>query len=168
MENVKLQDNWCTDNKSNSFQSWVQEIANECKLTTNQGSEIGDRGNQQCLPTVAENLIAFSKTIALWSSIMHKYFPLSPTIASSAAVESSFNNIKNRTFKHITLPATVEEFLKIHIQSNFGAVKLIENKQNEINLKQEIYSNNKRNECTVSTINLNMNESPQTKQFLLF
>lgn len=42
-------------------------------------------------------------------------------ICSTAAVESSFKKLKLITFKNISLPTNIDEFLENHISSNRGA-----------------------------------------------
>lgn len=57
---------------------------------------------------------------------MINFFPQARVIASSASVESNFNNVKHRVFRNTSLPLRVDDFLKILIQSTDGAVKLAE------------------------------------------
>ncbi|CAI6343392.1 unnamed protein product [Macrosiphum euphorbiae] len=45
-------------------------------------------------------------------------------ISTSAAVESSFKKLKTVTFKHISIPTDLENFLENHIKSLKGAALL--------------------------------------------
>lgn len=42
----------------------------------------------------------------------------------SAPIESQFNDLKNRVLKHVNMPLRIDEFLKLHIQSLNGTMKL--------------------------------------------
>lgn len=61
------------------------------------------------LPTLVPLIIKCFKLLPLWSGIMIPVFGYGNETANYAAVESSFNKIKNATFKHI--PSDVELFL---------------------------------------------------------
>lgn len=64
---------------------------------------------------------------------------------SSAAIESQFNDLKHRVLKHVnSMPMRVDDFLKAHILSINGSMKLINAKINK----------NKSNE----TLNFNTQE----------
>jgi hypothetical protein len=62
------------------------------------------------LPSLVPLIIKCVKLLPLWSGLMIPVFGYGSEIASSAAVESSFNKIKNATFKHISLPTDLEIF----------------------------------------------------------
>lgn len=109
---------------SDAFQSWTYNIAENCRKIVNQGVEIGDRGNMQHLPLFVTEFIKLAKTLPLWTGILKKFFPSAPIRASSACVESSFNNIKHRVFRNSELPARIDDFLKIHVTSTDGSAKL--------------------------------------------
>ncbi|KAF5284801.1 hypothetical protein FQA39_LY04526 [Lamprigera yunnana] len=65
-----------------------------------------------------------SGTLPLWTGIMKKYFPFTPTLSSSASVESDFNDLKHRVFAHKNLPLRVDEFLFGHIVSIIGTMNI--------------------------------------------
>lgn len=115
------------ENEENRFYLWALDIYKNCLETVNKGPEIGDRGNQQCVPDLSKDLLNICKNIPLWSAVMKPYFPFSPLIASSASVESNFNNIKHRTFGNMDLPLRMDDFLKVFIESNEGAARLATN-----------------------------------------
>lgn len=73
------------------------------------------------LPSVVNCIIKCMRLLPLWSAIMVPFFGYGETTMSSAAVESSFKKLKNITFKHMTLPVDIEEFLEHHIKSLQGA-----------------------------------------------
>lgn len=109
---------------SKLFYKWVESIAERAYETTNVSDQIGDRGNQQVLPSLITDFLKIANTIPLWTSVMCRFYPFSPRISSSASVESNFNQLKNRIFKHRSLPISVEDFVVEHIRSNSGCVKL--------------------------------------------
>lgn len=78
-----------------------------------QQSPAGNRGNQQYMPTFVKYCLQFSKLLPLCTSIMVPHFPQAPVLSSSASIESSFNNIKNKTF--VKLPMRIDKFLFHHI-----------------------------------------------------
>lgn len=49
---------------------------------------------------------------------------------TSAYSESLFNDLKNRIFKHKTLPLRVDDFIQIHIDDILGSMKIVGAKQN--------------------------------------
>lgn len=73
------------------------------------------------LPSLIPIIIKCVKLLPLWSGLMIPLFGYGSETASSAAVESSFNKIKNTTFKHISLPTDLEIFLEHHIASLRGS-----------------------------------------------
>ncbi|CAH0546776.1 unnamed protein product [Brassicogethes aeneus] len=111
--------------EENSFEQWARRISDECKEVVNSDEQIGDRGNQQCLPRFAEDFLKYCRTLPLWSGLQTIFFFNSPKIGSSASVESNFNNTKHRVFGNKDLPIRVHEFLKTLILSNYGQSKLV-------------------------------------------
>jgi hypothetical protein len=55
------------------------------------------------------------KLLPLWSGIMVPFFGYVETISSTAAIKSSFNKLKNITFKHEALPTDLETFLETRV-----------------------------------------------------
>lgn len=99
----------------------------ECKEIVNIGAEVGgDRGNQQCLPALVDDLLKYCRYIPLFTAVMISFFPRAPVIGSSSTVESNFNNIKHRVFGNVALPIRVDDFLTSYITSTDGAVKLVQ------------------------------------------
>lgn len=96
------------DDYNNPFQSW---------LPIKEGTGI----NSMYLPSLVPLIIKCIKLLPLWSGLMIPVFSYGSETASSAAVESSFNKIKNTTFKHISLPTDLEIFLEHHITSLRGS-----------------------------------------------
>lgn len=111
------------ENYNNPFESWAQEIYEKSKLSLTEGTGI----NPMYLPTLVPHIIKCFKLLPLWSGIMLPVFGYGDETANSAAVESSFNKVKNSTFKHISLPTDIELFLEQHITSLRGAALLRSN-----------------------------------------
>lgn len=101
---------------NNPFQKWAERIYNESKLFLQTGNEI----NPLYLPQLVPYKIKCMKLVPLCSGLMIPVFGYGNETASSAAVDSSFNKLKNITFKNILLPTDVELFLEHHISSLRG------------------------------------------------
>lgn len=138
------------DDSKNEFEVWVKNIAESCKCIVNKADQVGDRGNQQYLPEIVDDILNSCKLLPLWSAIMAKYFPSSPTIGSSAPVESNFNNIKNRVFANKNLPIRIDKFTQILVKSNDGQAKLSTRK-----LDEELYEL-----CNFERVRMRSSHSP--------
>lgn len=55
---------------------------------------------------------------------MVPHYGYGKSTATSASVESFFNDLKNRVFKHTVLPLRVDDFILHHIKSVEGSMKL--------------------------------------------
>ncbi len=82
----------------------------------------------QYCPEVAVHIKKFSKLLPLWSAIMTPTFGYGSLTASSAASESGFDDLKNRVFKHKTLPVRLDSFIENHLTSIIGEINLIKPK----------------------------------------
>lgn len=112
-----------TKHIENEFKVWVKSFAESCQKLVNQGDQVGDRGNQQYLSEILGDILNYCKMLPLWSAIMIRYFPSSPSIGSSAPVESNFFNFKYRIFANKNPPIRIDEFTKILVESNDGQAK---------------------------------------------
>ena len=125
VSNEKKEDEQFFDNFEDSslhgFEDFAKSLEKDCTESI-QGFE-GDHDNHQYLPSLVKTIVKFMKFLPLWSGIMIPEFKFGSTTASSTPVESNFNNIKNRVFKHVTLPIRCDDFLKIHIKSLEGFIK---------------------------------------------
>lgn len=106
----------------NIFKSWVSSLVAEIRLAVE--SDTGNRGNQQYLPDFVNEIIKISHLLPMWTAVMTNYFRCYSSTASTAAVESSFNDVKHRMTQHIDLPARIDEFVMLHIDYLDGAMKL--------------------------------------------
>lgn len=111
--------------QKNSFQGWVENIVARATAVSRDPYQEGDRGNQQVVPEFVKDFLNLAGTIPLWTAILTKYFPFCRKIASSASVESNFNNLKNRIFQNVTLPLRADNFLAHHIPSIEGQMKIV-------------------------------------------
>lgn len=114
----------------NKFYLWTKDIVGKSQKIAEKETNIGNRGNQQCLSKFVDEILKISGTIPLWTAIMQQYYPKAPLIASSTAVESNFNNIKHVMFRNVELPIRVDEFVQRHIKAIDGTAKLIESSLN--------------------------------------
>lgn len=122
------------------FSSWVQDLANKSKLLVEE--EEGDHDNSQYLPHIVDLCVNLSKKLPLWTAIMVPLFEYGSTTASSASVESSFNNLKKRVFSEKKLPIRADDFLSIHIKSLEGsmiisAAKKVDNRKGKQHTAEE-------------------------------
>lgn len=110
------------------FKQWALRIYEESKVYV---SNNGNRDNMQYLPEIIKEVLNLCKLLPLWTAVMAPLFKNSCSIASSAPVESNFNNIKNRLFRDKQLPLRIDDFILAHIQSIEGAVSLVNAKNLE-------------------------------------
>lgn len=76
----------------------------------------GDRDNFQYLPSLVDELLHLMRLYPLCSAIMNQFYKNSnSSTASSAIVESTFNNIKNRISTNLDLPLRLDNFVLKHI-----------------------------------------------------
>ena len=101
---------------------WVSYVIAEVQLAVE--SDTRNRGNQQYLSDFANEVVKISHLLPLWTAVMTNYFGCDSLTASTAAVESSFNDVKHRMTHHIVLPARIDKFVMLHIDYLDGAMKL--------------------------------------------
>lgn len=107
-----------------SFYKIVQDIALEWENCVK--NEMGDHDYLYFLPAISPLLLKLCTYIPLWSGVMCKLFNYGDNPPSSTAIESQFNDLKNRVLKHVNyMPMRIDDFLKIHIQSINGTMKCI-------------------------------------------
>lgn len=104
--------------------SEITTIFNECRVQANEGNDEGSHENMQFNPGLANRIKDFCKFIPIWSAVMVPIFKYGSQTQSSASSESLFNDLKNRVFKHKTLPLRIDEFIKIHIKTIDGTMVL--------------------------------------------
>lgn len=126
------------------FRKMTQNISERCKNQVN--NEFGDHDNMYFLPTIAPLVINLCTYIPLWSGVMCSAFKYGDIPPSSASIESQFNDLKNRVLKHVSIPLRIDDFLKLHIQSTNGTMKLT-----NANMNRSLHQN-----CTL-TYNKNLN-----------
>lgn len=107
-----------------------------CKHEVEDDSDEGDLENERdnsayYKPNLAKKLLELCRSLPIWSAIMNKPFSYGNSTESSASSEYMFNDLKNRIFKHETLPMTVDLFLPQHIISINGSTKIIHAKETQ-------------------------------------
>lgn len=125
---------------------WVDSIYNDCVSRTNNLEETYDINGFYCVD-FAKKFKTLLKYFPLFTEIMPTVFGYGSTNATSAAVESEFNDLKNRTLRDISLPMRADKFVSKHIFSLSGKIKLamagkLDNDFINADDKNEIYSNN--------------------------
>lgn len=85
----------------------------------------GDRDNHQHNIKISKRLLQFCKLLPCWTAVMVPFFGFGNITQTSASSESQFNDLKNRVFKHTTLPLRIDRFLTIHINSFTGTMNLV-------------------------------------------
>lgn len=75
-------------------------------------------------PKFAKKLKALLMYFPLFTEVMRSVFRYGSVNATSAAVESEFNDLKHRTFKNVSLPLRVDKFVVRHILSLPGKLKI--------------------------------------------
>jgi len=110
-----------------------QNIVEQCQIEVS--DQVGDHDNMYFIPAVAPLVLNLCTYMPLWSGIMCKAFKYGDIPATSASIESQFNDLKNRVLKHVNMPMRIDDFLKLHIQSINGTMKLMNSKINKIPLE---------------------------------
>lgn len=109
--------------KKGPFYKMAKDLALKCQQVENQN---GNHDNLYFLPNIVPLILNICTYLPLWSGIMCKSFKYGDIPPSSAAIESQFNDLKHRVLKHVDfIPMRVDDFLKVHIESINGSMKLI-------------------------------------------
>lgn len=77
--------------------------------------EGGEYDNALYYPNLIPSILDLIKYLPLVSGVMRPFFGYGPMLGSSARVESTFNQLKNRLFKNTSLPLRIEKCLCTHI-----------------------------------------------------
>lgn len=123
-------------NTNSGYNSQIYyEICNIFEVCKNKAANNNDEGthdNMHFNPLLGNKLKDFCKFYPIWSAVMTTIFKYGKKTESSASSESLFNDFKNRTFQHKTLPLRIDDFIKIHIKSVEGSVILAESKNQQV------------------------------------
>lgn len=121
-----LSNNHVLENNTN-FKNWARLILLKCEELV----EDDDHKNAQYIPAVIPLILKSLEMLPLWSNVMCKTYKFPVKLASSAASEAGYNNIKHRIFKE--LPCRVDDFVQTHLDSIDGAMILHTEKEIESN-----------------------------------
>lgn len=117
--------------KRNDWSKWASEIEIKVKRSIKAENNAGGSDlNVYCFPGLATYLLQNINLISMWGCVIHNDFEFDGKQSSSAAVESDFNDIKNRLCKDVSLPIRVDEFVQKHITYLSGKLYLL-NENNE-------------------------------------
>lgn len=115
-QNINYNENHTLNHKKGPFYEVVREIALKCEEQVE--FQMGNHDNLYYLPNITPEILNLCAYLPFWSGIMCKSFKYGDNPPSSAAIESQFNDLKNRLLKHVnSMPMRVDDFLKTHIES---------------------------------------------------
>lgn len=105
-------DNIDANEQKNSIKYWIQNLIAKTQKTKILGRNL----NAFYLPDLVEHL-TIAKEFPLWTNV-----GMSRNVqrATSSYVEGYFNDLKTRIFKHLTLPISVNKFIREHIRDIGG------------------------------------------------
>lgn len=120
-EEEKIESNDCETNNTDCklVETWIRDIFNGAKesfidnVIEPESSSV--RENFHYSLEFSNSFRKLLKTYTLWSAILTHHFGVCEATASSAPVESYFNDLKNRTF-HGCLPLNADKFVLRHIK----------------------------------------------------
>jgi len=129
------------------FKMIFENVKNEAN-----NDDEGDHDNMQYNPNIAKKLLDFCKLIPTWSAIMVPIFKYGNITETSSTSESLFNDLKTNVFKHKSLPLTIDQFLKMHVNSIIGSMNIIGNTLGATKSKIEYdsYLTNKNDEVIIN------------------
>ena len=108
-------------NKSNNIFLWATNLLENCTEQIMNEKETEELNAYYC-PEVAKKLkIPY---FPLFSDVMPSKFGYGSIRPTSAAVESEFNDLKNRVLKDTSTPLRVNMFITIHLSSFPGKLKI--------------------------------------------
>jgi len=136
---------------------------------------IRNHDNLYHLPNITPEILNLYAHLPFWSGIMCKSFKYEDNPPSSASIESQFNDLKNRVLKHVnSMPMRVDDFLKTHIESIHGTMKLVNATMISQKLKNDqTYYTNEKSQITnekspIRNTSLNNDLSTITKKHFEF
>lgn len=103
------------------FFKWAKEINEEVQILI---QEKGDQPNGYRFTPLATAILKDCKLIPLWSSVMRNHFGYGSVPATSAAVESEFNNLKTRILKK-KVKLRADEFIIEQMEVLNGHAKMV-------------------------------------------
>lgn len=107
---------------NNAYGKWANEIY---RKLLNEIIDNGDRANAHFYPSLVDRIMRDIKMFPLWSCISVKQFGYGRIPASSAVVESEFNNIKCRLFAN-ALPTRADLLIFRHLDYISGRMKIVD------------------------------------------
>lgn len=116
------------EQEETSYIKWLKdlEIRAQPKYYVSSTNSLHEKQNCDYLPEFSKSFMKLMRTYVLWSEIMTKYFNNSGLTASSAIIESAFNDLKNRSFHNDNLPIRVDKFVCKHVKDVEGLLKIEE------------------------------------------
>jgi len=136
-----------SDMATSTIQQWVQTLYDDVLKRIEAESCTVALNGYYC-PSFAKKLKALLPYFPLFSEVMRVVFRYGSINATSTAVESEFNDLKNRTFKN-SLPLRLDKFVARHILSFSGKLKLA---MDETKFDSPRESNNNLQNCDLSLI----------------
>jgi len=125
-EGVEFENADDIDESSTSITQFIEDIENCSILNANVK---GNRMSAYFLPELAKDVKRICKHFPLWTAVMQPIFNSPFKIATSAPVESDFNELKNLILRHASRPMSADRFILRHIQSIDSNSKLFRSSQ---------------------------------------
>ncbi len=138
----------------NTITEEIEAVYQRALTLSSDESNCSDEDNALHCSTLAIRLKKFCKLLPVWSGVMVPIFGYGEKTVSSAASESSFNDVKNRIMHHKRLPIRVDDFLMTHCDAIIGGMHLVRSEAaylKEVEKSEEVRKEEKTETSTVST-----------------
>lgn len=149
---------------SNPFVCWGKGICQE--VTDGQSNDEGEFDNALFCPSLVPLVIELLRDLPIVSNVMRPLFQYGTDLASSARVESTFNQIKNRLSSDRSLPLRVDSFICSHINALDGELKLVAASSPRLGEQSKINLSNSKNICTPNKVDIPNTRTVPSKQIL--
>lgn len=131
------------EEQAGNVDKWVQEVQEEIPKLI---GSTGGKPNPYFLPSFAKELIRIARAFPMWSAVMKSLFDSPRITATTASVESDFNNLKNLILRGETQPLQVHKLADTHLNYINGLCKIVLSNKHvdeaeEPSLKKTILSN---------------------------
>lgn len=112
--------------------TWAKNLLEECRKALTENLTEYDMANPYYCPQLSQKLKNLLSYFPLYSGIMIPIFGYGQINASSSAVESEMNNVKNILLKNQTRPMRADKFVVTHLNSFAGRALLAMAKHDDV------------------------------------
>lgn len=152
------------ETKDCNIGKWANNLLEECRKTLTKTVIVYDMANPYYCPQLSQKLKTLLSYFPLYSGIMIPIFGYGQINASSSAVESEMNDIKNILLKNQTRPMRADKFVVTHLNSFAGRSLLAMAKHDLISNKNEQIT---ENNVIIPSINETEDIVPSTSEISL-